>query len=237
MSTLNDGVLHMLGISLDESQQQAFARYAAELAEWNQRFNLTAITAPEEITSKHFLDSLSCWQVMQAAPGVNVVDVGSGAGFPGLPLKILRPELQLTLVESTGKKADFLSYMVQVLGLEGVQVLALRAEEVGQLAEHRRSFDWALARALAPMAVLAEYLLPLLKVGGRALAQKGAGVRAEMQDGLAAIELLGGGLSELHRVQVPGLDEERYLVEIHKVGETPEKYPRRPGMPSKRPLG
>ena len=236
MSQFRQGVQTILGLQLTEEQEAAFARYVAELAEWNQRINLTAIDQPTEIEVKHFLDSLSAWLALRAAPEGRVIDVGAGAGFPGLPLKILHPALDLTLVEATGKKADFLTHMVQVLRLEGVTVLALRAEEVGQDPTHREQYDWAIARALAPMPVLAEYLLPLLRVGGVALAMKGRDVRVEMQAGQAAIEEIGGQLGALHEVQVPGLDEERYLVELNKVAATPAKYPRRPGMPSKRPL-
>lgn len=236
MSRINQAVQAMLGLQLSDEQEAAFARYAAELAAWNQRINLTAIEQPDEIEVKHFLDSLSAWLSLRAAPTGRVIDAGAGAGFPSLPLKILYPALDLTLVEATGKKADFLTHMVQVLRLEGVTVLAMRAEEVGQDPAHREQYDWAIARALAPMPVLAEYLLPLLRVGGVALAMKARDVRIEMEAGQSAIEELGGQLGELHEVQVPGLDEERYLVEINKVAATPAKYPRRPGMPSKRPL-
>ncbi len=236
MSPLTSAVQSLLGLQLSQEQEAAFARYAAELAEWNQRINLTALDQPEEIEVKHFLDSLSAWLALRATPTGRVIDVGAGAGLPGLPLKILHPALDLTLVEATGKKADFLTHMVQVLRLEGVSVLAMRAEEVGQDPAHREQYDWAVARALAPMPVLAEYLLPLLRVGGTALAMKARDVRAEMEAGRAAIHELGGELGPLHEVQVPGLDEERYLVEINKVSATPAKYPRRPGMPSKRPL-
>lgn len=226
----------MLGVRLTSGQEAAFARYAAELVDWNQRINLTSIDQVEEIEVKHFLDSLSCWLALRDGPGNKVIDVGSGAGFPGLPLKILRPELELTLVEATGKKADFILHIVQVLGLKRVHVLSARAEEVGRLAAHREAYDWAIARALAPMPVLAEYLLPLVRVGGRALAMKSRDMRIEMQAGQAAIEALGGQLGEMHEVKVPGLNEERYVVEIKKVAGTAEKYPRRPGMPSKRPI-
>ena len=237
MSRLDAGLQKMLGLSLDPDQEAAFARYAVELAEWNQRVNLTAIQKPEEIEVKHFLDSLSCWLALREQPGPRVIDVGSGAGFPGLPLKILQPDLRLTLVEATGKKADFLSHIVQVLGLEGVEVLPARAEEVGQMAEHREAYDWALARAVAPLSVLAEYLLPLVKPDGRALAMKGPGAQAELAAAEAAIQTLGGEAGEALPVQVPGLEAERFLTVIHKVSATPTKYPRRPGMPAKRPLG
>ncbi len=236
MKSFSDAVRDLLGIDLSESQLVAFDQYAVELAEWNQRFNLTSISALEDVRIKHFLDSLSCWVALQAAPPARLIDVGSGAGFPGLPLKIFHPEIDLTLVEATGKKAGFLEHMVQVLRLESVTVLPARAEEVGQLPAQRQAYDWALARALAPLPVLAEYLLPLVKVGGHILAQKGPGAKTEAQAGRSAIEALGGRLSEVRQVRVPGLGEERWLVIAEKVADTPAKYPRRAGMPSKRPL-
>jgi 16S rRNA (guanine527-N7)-methyltransferase len=237
MPDFAEAAFKLTGIHLSEVQLSAFDLYAGELIEWNARFNLTSITDPEQIKTKHFLDSLSCWQALRNAPPARIIDVGTGAGFPGLPLKILQPELQLTLVEATAKKASFLSHVVQVLRLEGVTVLAKRAEEVGQEAEHRQAYDWALARAVAPLAVLAEYLLPLVRVGGFALAQKGKDAKGETDAAKLAIEKLGGELSELIQVTIPGLEEERWLVVLKKIAPTPAMYPRRPGMPSKRPLG
>ncbi len=237
MKRLEEDARTLLGIQLSQPQINAFELYAGELIEWNQRFNLTSITDPEQIRAKHFLDSLSCWLALRQAPPGRVIDVGTGAGFPGLPLKILQPEIQLTLVEATAKKAGFLEHMVQVLGLRDVTVLAKRAEEVGQMAEHREAYDWALARAVAPLAVLAEYLLPLVKLGGRILAQKGKGASQEIEAAKIAIEKLGSEKIDLMPVAIPGLDEERWLVVVEKTAPTPADYPRRAGMPAKRPLG
>ena len=231
-----DAVFKLTASHLSEAQLQAFELYARQLVEWNQRFNLTSITEGEQIRVRHFLDSLSCWIALQKAPAGRMIDVGAGAGFPGLPLKILRPELQLTLVEATAKKATFLEHMVQVLRLEGVSVLAQRAEELGLHARHRQAYDWAVARAVAPLPVLAEYLLPFVKVGGFALAQKGKDAAAEAGAAKPAIEKLGGELNEVFQVTIPGLDEERWLVVLKKIAPTPANYPRRPGMPGKRPL-
>ncbi len=224
-----------LGVSLSGEQLAAFDQYAAELVVWNQRFNLTSITEREQVRTRHFLDSLSCWLALRQAPG-RLIDVGSGAGLPGLPLKILQPQLPLTLVEATAKKAGFLEHMLQVLGLQDARVLAARAEEAGQMPTEREAYDWAVARALAPLPVLAEYLLPLVRVGGRMLAQKGREAASELEAAGEAIRMLGGGEAQLLPVQVPGLDEERWLIVVEKVAQTPAKYPRRPGMPSKRPL-
>lgn len=236
MSSLAEAVQTMLGEPLSAQQVAAFERYAAELTEWNQRFNLTRITEPAAITSRHFLDSLSCWLALRKQPPTSLIDVGAGAGFPGLALKILRPELRLTLLESTAKKAGFLEHMVQVLGLQGVTVLAQRAEDAGQAPAHREQYDWAVARAVAPLPVLAEYLLPFVRVGGYMLAQKARGVAEEARLAANAFGQLGGKLETLIPVAVPGLDEERWLVVVHKVKPTQARFPRQAGTPSKKPL-
>ena len=226
----------LLGISLSNEQLNAFSLFARELAEWNQRINLTAIRDPEDVRRKHFLDSLSCALAMRDSQTARVIDVGTGAGFPGLPLKILFPEMNLTLVESVAKKTSFLSHIVKELNLEGVEVITSRAEKVGQDPDHRDKYDWAAARAVGRMPVLAEYLLPLVRVGGFALAQTGEGAEREAEDADKAIGVLGGRLEDVIPVEIPGIDEQRYLVVIEKVVPTPEKYPRREGIPSKRPL-
>lgn len=236
MTSLSDAVLALLGESLSPQQAAAFERYVAELVEWNKRFNLTTITEPAAIQTRHFLDSLSCWLALRSGPPASLIDVGAGAGFPGLPLKILRPNIQLTLLESTAKKASFLEHIVQVLGLRNVTVLAQRAEDAGQSPAHREQYDWAVARAVAPLPVLAEYLLPFVKVGGRMLAQKAKGAQDEVAAAASAFAKLGGEFEDLISVQVPGLEEERWLVVVRKSAATPPAYPRRAGMPTKRPL-
>lgn len=228
-----------LGLKLTAAQVEAFRRYREMLVAWNRRFNLTAITDDAGIQVRHFLDSLSCLPVMEARGGLEgrrVVDVGTGAGFPGLPLKIVRPAMRLTLVEATRKKTDFLRAVITELGLEGVEVLHARAERVGREPRHRERYDWALARAVAEMRILAEYLLPLVRVGGYALAQKGEQAPAEVQRAEQALALLGGEVERLEPVALPGVAEERYLVVVRKVAATPDRYPRREGMPAKRPL-
>jgi 16S rRNA (guanine527-N7)-methyltransferase len=227
----------LLGIRLSQAQVEAFKWYASELLAWNKRFNLTAITDPRGVEIKHFLDSLTCLQVMGERSSGRVVDVGTGAGFPGLPLKIVCPSLRLTLVESIGKKIDFCRYVIDGLGLEGVDVVHARAERVGHLLEHRQGNDWALARAVAAMPVLVEYLLPLLKLGGRAIVQKGETAPAEAHAAEEAIRILGGRVNQLIPLELPSVAEGRYLVVIDKIAATPDKYPRRSGIPTKRPLG
>jgi 16S rRNA (guanine527-N7)-methyltransferase len=223
-------------IHLTARQVAALSTYEKELLEWNQKFNLTAIRDPESIRTKHFLDSFSCVLAWKTAPPGQLIDVGTGAGFPGIPLKILYPNLKLTLVESVGKKAMFCQHIVSVLGLEQVDVIQARAEDLGQNPQHREKYDWAVARAVANLSVLSEYLIPLVKVGGAVLAQKGESGPAEAQSAEEAMKLLGGKLKQLIPVHLPGVADDRYLVVLEKVAATPPKYPRKPGIPMKQPL-
>jgi 16S rRNA (guanine527-N7)-methyltransferase len=222
------------GLPLTPRQLGQFATYLDELRAWNERINLTAITDPREIVTRHFLDSLRCALSWGAAPA-SLIDVGTGAGFPGLPLKILRPELQLTLVESIAKKASFLSAIAGELGLDGVVVLAERAEVAGRDPAHRERYDVAAARAVADLRVLAEYCLPLCRVGGRFLAPKGTQIEPELAAAGPAIAALGGRLVAVEPAELPGV-EPRALVVIEKAAPTPPQYPRAPGVPAKRPL-
>ena len=236
MEKLAQDALNLLGVRLSPRHLALFQRYEKELLEWNERFNLTAIREPAAIRSKHFLDSLTCLLAWRDNPPASLIDVGSGAGFPGLPLKILYPGLALTLVESVGKKAEFCRHASAALGMESVDVVQSRAEDVGQMPRHRERYDWAVARAVANLPILVEYLLPLVRVGGGVLAQKGESGPAEAQAGERAIKLLGGRLRQLVPVHLPGVAEDRYLVIIDKIAATPPGYPRRVGIPAKKPL-
>ena len=235
MKELAQHARSLLGIQLSAAQIGALEIYEQELLRWNERINLTAIRDTQQIRIKHFLDSLTCLMVMRQ-PCERMIDVGTGAGFPGVPLKIIYPGIQLTLVESVGKKADFCRNLVKTLHLEGVQVIQERVEVIGHLPDHRQQYDWAVARAVAVMPVLAEYLLPLARVGGAMLAMKGESAPAETQQAEYAIRLLGGHLRKLTAITLPSVVEERYLVVVDKVAATPDAYPRRVGIPAKRPL-
>jgi len=236
MKNLVQEVRSLLNLPLTQDQKAAFQQYENTLLEWNARFNLTAIRDPQEVRTKHFLDSLTCLLAIRDTALENVIDVGTGAGFPGIPLKIAFPKMRLTLVESVGKKADFCRHVVNILQLEGVRVVQERAEVLGQSKEHRERYDWAIGRAVALMPVLAEYLLPLVRVGGRMLAMKGESGPAEAHSAEQALRLLGGHLRQLIPVTLQGVADERYLIVVDKIAATPKCYPRRVGMPAKKPL-
>ena len=225
-----------LGLSLTQRQLAAFAWYLDELVRWNARHNLTAVTDPMGIAVKHFLDSLTLTPYLRGPESSRLVDVGTGAGFPGVPLRITHPSLRLTLVEATGKKADFCRHIVEGLGLVEVEVVHARAEDVARQANHREAYDVATGRAVASLPVLLEYLLPLVRVGGRVLAQKGESAPAEVQQAAHALDLLGGRLLQIHPIELPGVAEARYVVEIEKAAATPAAYPRRPGVASRQAL-
>lgn len=222
------------GLRLDQRQIEQFARYSAELRAWNTRVNLTSITDEREIITRHFLDSLRCALSWGNAPS-RLIDVGSGAGFPGLPLKILRPELHVTLVESVGKKAAFLQHIVAALDLHDVTVIPARAEVVGRDPQHREQYDVVTARAVAELATLAEYCLPLCRIGGQVLAPKGSDIDDEIARARVAIARLGGQLLGVEPVEISGV-EPRTLVVIAKIAPTPAVYPRAVGVPAKRPI-
>ena len=240
MEILKRSAKELFGIKLTVAQIQSFENYALELAAWNQYTNLTSILDPQRIQTKHFLDSLSCLLAIHGHHNpkrkMRVVDVGSGAGFPGLPLAIMHPEIELTLLEATEKKCAFLRHMVSEIGLPTTRVLHSRAENIGHDPEHRGYYDWAIARAVARLPVLLEYLLPITRSGGRCLAQKAETATTEIQDAEHALAVLGGEVEKVLRVKLPGITEPRYLIVIKKVSATPETYPRRVGVPGKRPL-
>lgn len=226
----------LFGIDLSPEVQRAFSQYADQLLAWNTNVNLTAITDPEAIEMRHFLDSLSVARATTFAPGQRVIDVGTGAGFPGLPLRLAFPFINLTLLESTAKKTSFLEHIVALLKLDRVNILTRRAEDAGQDPAIRERHDIVLARAVAAMPVLSEYLLPLCRIGGYCIALKGEHAAAEVQQAERALRILGGHVKRILPVELPQVAETHHLVVIEKIAATPPKYPRRAGMPSKRPL-
>ena len=226
----------LFNVHLTGRAMLALSIYEKELMSWNRKFNLTAIRDVESIRVKHFLDSFSCVMAWKANPPSRLIDVGTGAGFPGIPLKILYPSMQVSLVESVGKKAAFCQHIIEMLRLEGVEILNARAEDVGRDPVHREKYDWAVARAVAKLNVLSEYLLPLVRVGGMMLAQKGESGLAEAQSAEQAIKMLGGKLQQVIPLNLPGVVEDRYLVLVNKMHTTPPKYPRKAGTPNKDPM-
>ena len=236
MEKLVQNARDLFDLHLSMRQVNALRVFESELIEWNQKFNLTAIRDKAGIRTKHFLDSFSCVSAWGSTPPTKLIDIGTGAGFPGIPIKIIYPNTQVTLVESVRKKAGFCQHIIDRLGLEGIRVINARAEDLGQSPEHREAYDWGIARAVANMRVLSEYLLPLVQVGGVMLAQKGESGPAEAHAAEKAINLLGGKVRQLLPVILPGVVEERHLVIVDKVAATPPGYPRKPGVPGKNPL-
>lgn len=220
-------------VTLTTEQCDAFETYYRELVAWNARVNLTAITDRRDVYIKHFLDSLSVAPFARAAR--RVLDIGSGAGFPGVPLKIALPHLHVTLLEATGKKVAFLQHIVAQLDLRDVTVLHARAEDAAHDAVQRAQYDVVVARAVASLATLCEYALPFLQRGGIFVAQKGVAVEEEVRASAHARQVLGGRLRDVVPVRLPDL-EVRHLVIIEKVTATPDTYPRRAGVPERRPL-
>jgi len=232
-----------LGVNLTPFQKEQFFLYLEILQEWNRKINLTATKEAKEIIIKHFLDSLTCRNLIasrlangQAFKKQKAIDLGSGAGFPGIPLKIALPSLELTLLDSLKKRTHFLKHLSQNLALKDVEIIEGRAEDCGRGKEFREKFDLVLSRAVAKLNVLVELGLPFLKLGGTFLAQKGPNVGEEAKEALKALDLLGGRVKEIRKVKLPFLNQARSLVIIEKERPTPEKYPRRAGIPQKRPL-
>ena len=230
--------LEELNITLTDEQIEQFLQYYEMLVEKNKVMNLTGITEYEEVIQKHFLDSLSLIRVIPdiASQKLTVIDLGTGAGFPGIPLKIAFPELEITLIDSLNKRILFLQEVIDALGLKKVSAVHGRAEEMASNATHRQQYDLCVSRAVSNLAVLTEYCLPFVKKGGLFVSYKSADSDAEIQEGKKAISILGGKLTSVDKFQLPDSDLRRALVCLKKVKDTPKKYPRKAGTPAKLPL-
>lgn len=224
-----------LGIGIKEEEIKDFLNYYRLLVEENKKYNLTSIVDQKEVAIKHFVDSLACIKAFEFK-AKKVADIGTGAGFPGIPLKIIYKDMNLLLTDSVNKKVGFVQKIIDRLSLEGASVIQARAEEMGRQKAYRESFDVVVSRAVASMNILLEYCLPLVRVGGIFLSMKGPGADAEIVNAANALEKLGGEIIENKRIVLPVLGDERYLVLVKKIAPTPAAYPRRPGMPAKKPL-
>lgn len=225
-----------LGLVLSKEQLEKFARYLLFLDDWNKRVNLVGAESDKDIVIRHFLDSLSCFKSEKIKENRKAIDVGSGAGFPGIPVKIVRPSLTLTLLDSQKKRVDFLRQAIDELNLDRGRAVWSRAEDFGRNYEERESYDLAFARAVAPLSVLLEYVLPLLSVGGYFISQRGPKAEEEVAEARGALRLLGGEAENILLVKVPYLRAKRHLVLVKKVSRASDRYPRRAGIPAKRPL-
>ncbi|PPA68476.1 16S rRNA (guanine(527)-N(7))-methyltransferase RsmG [Jeotgalibacillus proteolyticus] len=224
------------GIELSAHQLQQFSRYYEILVEWNEKMNLTAITDRKEVYLKHFFDSISAGFYLDFTKPLSICDVGAGAGFPSIPLKICFPQLEVSIVDSLNKRITFLNHLASELKLENVHFYHDRAETFGQNKSHRESYDLVTARAVARLSVLSELCLPLAKPGGRFAAMKAASATDELQDAKRAIKTLGGGEINVHSFELPIEESERSIIVVDKSVSTPKKYPRKPGTPNKSPL-
>ena len=223
-----------ISIEFSNIQIEKFYKYMNLLIEWNEKINLTAITEPKEIIIKHFIDSLT---VLKDIKGKNtLVDVGTGAGFPGIPLKIMDEEIKITLLDSLNKRINFLNEVINQLDLKNIETIHSRVEDAGKNKKYRERFDIATARAVANLATLSEYMLPLVKVGGKSICMKGSEVSEELKNSKKAISILGGEIESIDNFKLPKSDMMRNIVIIKKVKNTPSKYPRKAGTPSKEPI-
>ncbi len=223
-----------IGIVFNDEQLNMFYEYMNLLLEWNEKINLTAITEPEEVILKHFIDSLTINKYIYE--NKSIADVGTGAGFPGIPLKIYRKDLKVILVDSLNKRINFLNEVISKLKLDNIETVHSRIEDFGKDKKYREKFDYVTARAVANLSVLSEYLIPIAKVNGNCICMKGSNVQDELISGKNAISILGGNIKFVDKFVLPNSDIERNVIVIDKVKNTPSKYPRKAGVPAKEPL-
>ena len=226
--------LEKMNIVLSGTQKEQFYKYMNLLIEWNEKINLTAIIEPKEIILKHFIDSITINNYIEEEE--KVIDVGTGAGFPGIPLKISKPEIQVELLDSLNKRINFLNIIIEKLELKNIKATHARVEEFAKNKNNREKYDVATSRAVANLNVLVEYLLPLVKVGGKCICMKGPNIEEEINGSKKAIEVLGGKIEKVEEFNLPDTDMKRTIIIIRKIKNTPAKYPRKPGTPSKEPI-
>jgi 16S rRNA (guanine527-N7)-methyltransferase len=230
-------IVSQFGVVLDDSQLEQFNTYYKMLVQWNKVMNLTAITEKEDVIIKHFADSLLLTKYKDMNNNLSVIDVGTGAGFPGIPLKIAFPELEVTLMDSLNKRLKFLDEVISELKLENIHTVHSRAEDGGKNPEYREMYDVAVSRAVANLSSLSEFCLPFVKEGGYFIPYKAGALEEEIRPGKKAIRILGGQVENIFSTVIPDTDMERTFVFVKKVGRTPEEYPRKAGIVTKKPLG
>lgn len=235
VNTLIDGA-KKLDIDLDEGQIEKFILYKELLQEWNQKINITTITEDKEVDIKHFIDSIIPLKVELFKGKLKVIDIGTGGGFPGIPLKIMNENLDTVLLDSTNKKIRFLDEVIEKLKLKNIKAIHGRAEELGRDVDYREKYNIAISRAVASLDTLSEYALPFVNIGGHFISMKGPDVDEELNEGKKAIEILGGKIKSVEKIQIPDTDITHSLIIIEKIKRTPTKYPRGGGKPRKQPL-
>lgn len=226
--------LEKMSISLNKEQYDQFYAYMVLLIEWNEKINLTAITEPQEIILKHFVDSLTIAKYIEE--GKTIIDMGTGAGFPGIPLKIYRNDVKVVLADSLNKRIKFLNGVIEKLQLKNIETIHCRAEELGKNKEYREKFDYATSRAVANLSTLSEYLLPFVKLNGSGIFMKTMEIDEELENAKKAIKILGGRIEKVDKFEIPESDLGRSIIIVKKEKQTPSKYPRKPGTPAKEPL-
>ncbi len=226
--------LEKMSISLNKEQYDQFYAYMVLLIEWNEKINLTAITEPQEIILKHFVDSLTIAKYIEE--GKTIIDMGTGAGFPGIPLKIYRNDVKVVLADSLNKRIKFLNEVIEKLQLKNIETIHCRAEELGKNKEYREKFDYATSRAVANLSTLSEYLLPFVKLNGSGIFMKTMEIDEELENAKKAIKILGGRIEKVDKFEIPESDLGRSIITVKKEKQTPSKYPRKPGTPAKEPL-
>ena len=223
-----------INVQLNDEQIKKYFDYMALLLDWNEKINLTAITEVDDVILKHFVDSMTVLKYIENEK--SIIDVGTGAGFPGIPIAIMKKDVKITLLDSLNKRINFLNEVCRELKLNNVDTIHGRAEEIGKNKEHREKYDIAVSRAVANMSTLSEYLLPLVKIGGKCICMKGSEIEQELEQAKFAIKELGGKIEKVEKFTLPDSDMERNIIIIKKIKETSNKYPRKAGMPSKVPI-